>query len=101
MADQDVIPPPQHFIEQAQTASVHSMAEYERMYAAAAADPETFWAEQAAQLDWSAKWSKVLDWSKPPFAKWFVGGTLNASANCIDRHLATWRRNKAAILWEG
>ena len=98
MDDQKLFPPPKHFAEQAQ---IRSLAEYERMYAAAAADPEKFWAEQAGQLDWSAHWSKVLDWSNPPFAKWFVGGTLNASANCIDRHLATWRRNKAAILWEG
>jgi acetyl-CoA synthetase len=98
MAEQETFAPPQAFAEKA---AIRSMAEYERLYAAAAADPEKFWGEQAAQLDWSAKWTKVLDWSKPPFAKWFVGGTLNASANCIDRHLATWRRNKAAILWEG
>jgi acetyl-CoA synthetase len=101
MDDQKLFPPPKHFVEQAQSASVHSMEEYERMYAAAAADPEKFWAEQATLLDWSTRWSKVLDWSNPPFAKWFVGGTLNASYNCIDRHLSTWRRNKAAILWEG
>ncbi|MBI2678615.1 MAG: acetate--CoA ligase [Candidatus Koribacter versatilis] len=101
MNETTVFPPPKHFTEQAASASARSMADYERMYAAAASEPERFWAEQAAQLDWSAKWNKVLDWSKPPFAKWFVGGTLNASANCIDRHLSTWRRNKAAILWEG
>ena len=80
---------------------MRSLAEYERLYRAAADDPEKFWAEQAAELDWSARWTKVLDWSDPPFAKWFVGGTLNASSNCIDRHLSTWRRNKAALIWEG
>jgi len=101
MAEQEVFAPPQGFTEQAQPGSVRSMAEYEQLYAAAAAEPEKFWAEQAEQLDWSTKWTKVLDWTNPPFAKWFLGGTLNASANCIDRHLATWRRNKAAILWEG
>jgi len=62
--------------------------------------PEEFWAEEARQLDWFRTWDKVLDW-KPPFAKWFVGGLLNASYNCVDRHVKTWRKNKAAILWEG
>jgi acetyl-CoA synthetase len=63
-------------------------------------DPEAFWAEQASQLEWSRKWSKVLDW-KPPHAKWFTGGKLNVSVNCIDRHISSWRRNKAAFIWEG
>src|SRR5207253_10685966 len=54
----------------------------------------------AATLDWIAPWSKVLDWD-PPFAKWFVGGRLNVSANCLDRHVGGPRRNKAAIVWEG
>ena len=62
-------------------------------------DPETFWAEQASQLDWFRKWNKVLEW-KAPYAKWFVGGTLNASYNCLDRHLAT-RGDKIAVIWEG
>ena len=52
------------------------------------------------ELEWSTPWTKVLDW-KPPHAKWFVGGKLNASVNCLDRHVRTWRRNKAAIIWEG
>ena len=60
---------------------------------------ETYWASWAEQLDWKTKWSKVLEW-EPPYAKWFVGGTLNASANCLDRHLAT-RGDKQAIIWEG
>ncbi|MEM3086995.1 MAG: acetate--CoA ligase [Halobacteria archaeon] len=64
-------------------------------------DPGGFWAPIARNLDWTRTWDQVLDWSEPPFAKWFKGGVLNASANCLDRHLATWRRNKAALLWEG
>ena len=62
-------------------------------------DREAYWAAWAAQLDWQTKWSKVLDWN-PPYAKWFVGGTLNASYNCLDRHLAT-RGDKLAVIWEG
>jgi acetyl-CoA synthetase len=70
------------------------------LYAAAATDREGFWAEQARSLEWIAPWSRVLEW-KIPHAKWFVGGKLNVSANCLDRHLKTARRNKAAIIWEG
>ena len=70
------------------------------IYDEAARDPLAFWAQQAEALHWYRKWDKVLDW-KPPRAKWFVGGTLNISDNCIDRHIGTPRRNKAAILWEG
>jgi acetyl-CoA synthetase len=50
-------------------------------------DPEAFWAEQAEALDWAQGWDQVLDWSNPPFAKWFVGGKLNVSQNCLDRHV--------------
>src|SRR5262249_23214101 len=64
-------------------------------------DPDKFWAERAHDLHWFAPWTKVLDWSDPPFAKWFVGGKTNVSYNCLDRHLSSWRRNKAAIVWEG
>jgi acetyl-CoA synthetase len=78
------------------TATLNDPAIYER----AAADPEAFWAEQARHLDWIRPWIRVLDWN-PPLAKWFVGGELNASANCIDRHIRGPRRNKAAIIWEG
>jgi acetyl-CoA synthetase len=63
------------------------------------ADREAYWASWAEQLDWQTKWDKVLEWN-PPYAKWFVGGKLNASANCLDRHLAT-RGDKQAIIWEG
>ena len=70
------------------------------LYKRAAKDPEAFWARMAKELDWISSWSKVLAW-KPPFAKWFVGGTINVSANCLDRHANGARRNKAAIVWEG
>jgi len=70
------------------------------VYAEAARDPEAFWADWAKQLEWFRPWDRVLDW-KPPHAKWFVGGQLNASVNCLDRHVRTWRRNKAALIWEG
>jgi len=70
------------------------------VYARAAADPERFWAAFAAELDWTQPWTRVLDW-QPPHAKWFVGGRINASANCLDRHVRGARRNKAALIWEG
>ena len=70
------------------------------VYERAAADPEAFWATFAAELEWSRPWTQVLDW-QPPHAKWFVGGQLNASVNCLDRHVRTSRRNTAALIWEG
>jgi acetyl-CoA synthetase len=70
------------------------------IYASAAADPEAFWAERAGELDWMKPWDQVLAWN-PPDAKWFVGGKLNACVNCVDRHVRTGRRNKAALIWEG
>jgi acetyl-CoA synthetase len=72
----------------------------EAVYADSAADPEAFWADWAKQLEWYRPWDRVLDW-QPPHARWFVGGQLNASVNCLDRHVRTWRRNKAALIWEG
>jgi acetyl-CoA synthetase len=66
----------------------------------AAENPEQFWAEQAKNLVWFREWKNVLDWNHP-FAKWFVGGTLNASVNCLDRHVNSDAKNKAAIIWEG
>ena len=90
--------PPAAFSEQAR---IKSLAEYEQLYARAKADPEAFWAELAErELHWFKKWDQVLDW-QPPFAKWFVNGKINISYNCLDRHLTTWRRNKAALIWEG
>src|SRR5688572_14281106 len=72
----------------------------EEVYARAEKDPEAFWAGFAAELEWFTPWTRVLDW-KPPHAKWFVGGTLNASVNCVDCHVRGPRRNKAALIWEG
>lgn len=66
----------------------------------AALDPEYFWAQEAATLDWMKPWDTVLEWNAP-FAKWFQGGTLNVSVNCVDRHIHGPRRNKAALIWEG
>ncbi len=86
-------PPPEAFRRQA---NVTDPAVYDR----AAADPEGFWAAWAAELEWMRPWDRVLDW-QPPDARWFVGGRLNASVNCVDRHVRTARRNKAAIIWEG
>ncbi|MFC1984139.1 acetate--CoA ligase [Chloroflexota bacterium] len=63
-------------------------------------EPEEFWEEKARELDWFKTWDKVLEWD-PPFARWFVGGQLNASYICVDRHVNTWRRSKVAIYWEG
>ena len=63
-------------------------------------DAEAFWAAQANELDWIQKWKTVCEWN-PPHAKWFVGGKLNISANCVDRHVASPRKNKAALVWEG
>jgi acetyl-CoA synthetase len=70
------------------------------VYRRAASDPEAFWSEWASRLDWFEPWQRVLEW-EPPHAKWFIGGRLNASYNCLDRHLSGWRRNKAALIWEG
>ncbi|MBC7324816.1 MAG: AMP-binding protein, partial [Moorella sp. (in: Bacteria)] len=61
---------------------------------------EEFWAREAARLHWFRPWDRVLEWEYP-LAWWFNGGTLNVSFNCLDRHLETWRRNKAALIWEG
>jgi len=72
----------------------------EQIYAEAERDPEGFWAKFADELEWSRRWDKVLDWN-PPHAKWFVGATLNASANCVDRHVRGARRDQPAIVWEG
>jgi acetyl-CoA synthetase len=92
-----VYPPPADFARQAH---IKSLEEYRALWQRAYDDPEGFWAEQAKIVDWFAPWTKVLEWNEP-FAKWFVDGRLNACWNCVDRHVATWRRNKVAIIWEG
>jgi acetyl-CoA synthetase len=86
-------PPPK---EWARNAVVSDPSIYER----AAADPEAFWESFARELEWIRPWNKVVDWQSPN-AKWFVGGKLNVSANCVDRHARGARRNRAAIVWEG
>jgi acetyl-CoA synthetase len=70
------------------------------IYARAAADPQAYWAEWAAELDWFRSWDTVLEWT-PPHAKWFTGGTLNVSYNCLDRHVASGRGDRTALMWEG
>jgi acetyl-CoA synthetase len=86
-------PPPPEFAE---NANVKADA-----YAEADADRLAFWERQAHRLDWEAPWHQVLDWSSPPFAKWFTGGKLNAAVNCLDRHVAAGRGGKVAYYWEG
>jgi acetyl-CoA synthetase len=81
-------------------AHVKSQQEYEQLYREAEADPEGFWGRIAAELHWIKPWDKVLEWDAP-WAKWFVGGQINISYNCLDRHVSSWRKNKAAIIWEG
>ncbi len=73
----------------------------EEAYARADKDREAFWAEQAERLHWDTKWDQVLDWSNPPFAKWFVGGTINAAYNCLDRHVENGLGDRVALHWVG
>lgn len=88
--------------EFSQQAHIQSLQKYQELYDQAAANPTEFWANLAEkELHWFKKWDQILDWSNPPFAKWFINGKINISYNCLDRHLTTWRRNKAAIIWEG
>jgi acetyl-CoA synthetase len=92
-----VFPPPGEFAAQA---NIKSEEEYNKLWSRAKDDPAGFWGEMAGNLHWFRKWDKVLDGTMPN-TKWFVGGKINAAFNCLDRHLETWRRNKAAIIWEG
>jgi acetyl-CoA synthetase len=92
LSEQRRFPPPPEF-----AAGAAAKAD---LYRSAAGDRLGFWAGEALQLDWMAPWTATLEWT-PPHARWFVGGKLNASANCLDRHLKGPRRNKAAIIWEG
>jgi len=73
---------------------------YAEMHRRSMEDPERFWSEQARKLDWYKTWDRVLDWELP-YARWFVGGRLNACYQCVDRHVKTWRKSKVAIYWEG
>src|SRR3954463_2749086 len=84
----------------AKAARIKSLEQYRRMYRESIKSPAKFWAREASELVWQKRWKSVLKW-KAPFAQWFVGGKLNLSENCLDRHLTGPKRNKVAILWEG
>jgi acetyl-CoA synthetase len=94
--EQRSFPPSAEF---SQKAHIKSLAEYEKLYKESVEQPEKFWAGVADELHWFKKWDKVLEW-KAPWAKWFVGGQTNISYNCLDRHVTTARKNKAALIWE-
>lgn len=93
-----VFEPPGEFSSRAH---VKSLAEYEELHRAALENPEAWWSEQASQLRWQERWTRVLDWSDPPFAKWFVGGRINASENCLDRHVEAGKGEKVALHFVG
>ena len=97
LSEDRLFEPPTEF---AARAHISSREQYDEIRARALADPEAFWAEVASELTWYKRWERELDW-QPPFAKWFVGGTTNVAANCLDRHLDGARASKPAILWEG
>jgi acetyl-CoA synthetase len=86
-------PPPKAF-------KARALVKSESVYREAAKNPVRFWEQRARELAWIKPWKKALEW-KPPYAKWFVGGKLNVSANCLDRHITGARRTKAALIWEG
>ncbi|HTQ39572.1 MAG TPA: acetate--CoA ligase [Pirellulales bacterium] len=97
MHEARLFPPPPEF---AAKARIKSLAEYETLWYEAAADIEKFWGSLASELHWFQPFTKVLQWNEP-FAHWFVGGKTNASYNCLDAHLNSATRNKAALIWEG
>ncbi|HEX8077682.1 MAG TPA: acetate--CoA ligase [Chthoniobacterales bacterium] len=97
LIEKRVFNPPPEF---AKRARIGSMAEYQRLYRESIDEPEKFWAREAEELVWRKKWDRVLEWNAP-YAKWFVGGELNLSENCLDRHLTGSRRNRAALIWQG
>ncbi len=97
LKEQRIFPPDARF---AADAHIKSAAAYESLRKRAAENPEQFWADIASELHWYERWNTILEWDLP-FPKWFAGGKTNVSYNCLDRHLATARKNKIAILWEG
>jgi len=97
MQETRVFPPTPEFAAQAK---IGSPAAYEALWNEAASDTEAFWGKLAKELHWFEPFEKVLDWQEPN-ARWFVGGQTNVSYNCLDAHLSTWRKNKAALIWEG
>ena len=90
-------PPPAEFVEQA---NISSQEQYLELWNRAKDDPTGFWGDLAQELEWAQPYENVLE-GEMPDTKWFTGGKINASVNCIDRHLDSWRKNKAAIIWEG
>jgi acetyl-CoA synthetase len=92
-----VFPPPPEF---SAAAHIQSLQEYETLYKKSIDDPEDFWTEVAKDLHWFKPWEKILEW-KLPLAQWFVGGKLNLSYNCVDRHALGTRAQKTALIWEG
>ncbi len=97
LVEERKFPPP---AELSSKAYIKNMEQYEQLYRRSIEDPEGFWTEQAANLDWFHKWTKVVSWD-PPKVKWFEGGKINVSVNCLDRHVKSWRKNKVALMWEG
>ena len=99
MREDRVFMPPEEFREKAR---LKTLDEYKEIYQRSIDDPEAFWAQKADELDWFRKWDKVMveDFSEG-IHEWFVGGKLNLTVNCLDRHLLTWRKNKAALICEG
>jgi acetyl-CoA synthetase len=97
LVEKRVFEPPKSL---AKRAEIKSFAKYQKLYRKSIANPSKFWAKEARELEWQTKWTKVFTW-RAPFAKWFVGGKINVSENCLDRHLKGRNRNKAAILWVG
>ena len=96
LQEQRKFEPPDHFRQQAH---IKSLEEYERIYRESVEDPGSYWGRVASELHWFKQWDRVLQWDCP-WAKWFVGGQINLSYNCLDRHIGTWRKNKAALIWE-
>ncbi|MCY4383973.1 MAG: acetate--CoA ligase [Nitrospinae bacterium] len=97
LQEKRVFKPSRDFSKQAH---IQSMAQYREMYEESVKRPSRFWTKVANNFHWFKKWGKVMEWTEP-HAKWFVGGETNISYNCLDRHLTTWRKNKAALIWEG
>jgi acetyl-CoA synthetase len=94
LLDQETFSPSSEFAS-------HAVISDSEIHEKAKQDPEGFWAEQAEALDWDEKWTQVLDWSNPPFAKWFVGGKLNVAYNCVDRHVEAGLGERVAFHWRG
>ena len=91
---EQTFPPPPEFAAQANASDP-------AIYEEAAADPESFWAQWARRLEWIEPFEEILDWSNPPFARWFADGKLNASVNCLDRHVSAGKGERVAFHWEG